>query len=131
MSDMAKKNLEDDEIVKPIRITDKKGVLGETGAVYELDFSRESALYAVDHGVIVTEGVEAVMKHAPFLFYASFRKNHRSVPKEKIDKLRECAKGISGSMVETLLNLLMQALASNTVQSDEDFEKNEFMTVEV
>lgn len=129
---MSKEVERNDEMVTPITITDKFGILGEAGFTYELDFSRKTALYAISQGVDVgEENASKRISVIPALFYASFRKNHPSVSREKIDKLREKNKGISAEIVSRLYELLMQALSVNVLNVDEEDEKNVAMDVEM
>ena len=120
------------EIVNPIRITDKLGILGAAGGVYELDFSRESALYATDRGIDVGEDNTSMrMKYIPDLFYCAFRKNHKNISREKIDKLRKANKGLGTDFIGRLYALLSQALVADTLQLEDDSEKNVAMDVEL
>lgn len=113
-----------EERVNPIRLTDKNGIIGPAGTVYELDFDRESALYAVDRGIDVAEQNASVrLKLVPELFYCAFRKGYKRIPRNKIDNLREENHGLSSKVVVRLYELLSQALASNVIKSEEE-EKN-------
>lgn len=118
--------MNENERVKPARITDKKGIIGPSGEVYELDFSRESALYAVEHGIdVAEENASKRMKYVPLLFFCAFRKGYKKIPLEKVDKLREENNGLPINFVNRLYELMAQALASNVINDDEgDAAKN-------
>lgn len=109
---------------KPMRLTDKKGIIGPAGDVYELDFSRESALYAVDKGIdVAEENLSVRLKFMPELFYCAFRKGYKKIPRDKIDRLREDNGGVPIEGVTYLYELLAQALTANVVKLGEN-EKN-------
>lgn len=119
------------ERVNPIRLTDKKGIIGPAGNVYELDFSRESIVFAENRGFKVEEVVAYPVTRISELFYYSFRKNHRKVSREKTDKLMEAWGGVTESVLKRLIDLYNQAALSNNIQTDEDSEKNEMVAVEL
>lgn len=112
--------------VNPARITDN-----DTGEVYELDYSRESVLFAEKKGFIVSNVGDFPASMIPDLFYYSFRKNHKNLAREKVDKLREKWGGIPTSLVSRLAELYTQAALSNNIQSDEDAAKNSAVTLEL
>lgn len=120
-----------DERVNPIRLTDKTGIIGPAGEVYELDFSRESIVFAENRGFKVEEVVTYPVTRISELFYYSFRKNHRKVSREKTDKLMEAWGGVTESVLKRLVDLYNQAALSNNIQVDEDAEKNEMVAVEL
>lgn len=123
---------ENDDRVNPIRITDKLGTLGKAGEVYELDFSRESAVYATDHGIdIGEENTSERLRRVPDLFYCAFRKNHKMISREKIDKLRKANKGLTTEFINRLYALLSQALAADVINVEDGEEKNAAMDVEL
>ena len=68
--------------IQSVRLTDDK-----TGQTYELDFSRESIVFAERNKFRLEDAIEYPVTGMRDLFYYSFRKNHRSVAREKIDKL--------------------------------------------
>lgn len=128
----SKKNNVNDDVVKAPIITDKQGILGEAGKTYELDFSRKTALYTISQGIDVGEdNMSKRISVLPTFFYCAFRKNHPSVAREKVDKLREANRGISTELVSRLYELLAQALSANVLNVDEDEEKNVAMDVEL
>lgn len=120
--------------LNPMRVTDKKGIIGPIGEVYELDFSRESALFATSHGIDVgEENTSQRMAKIPDLFFFAFRKNNKKIPREKIDKLREANNGLSIEAVKYLYSLLAQALTANVINLDDegDGKNGEAMDLEM
>lgn len=112
--------------VTPARLTDN-----DTGAVYELDFSRESVRFAEQHSFKLENAIEFPVTGVSDLFYYAFRKNHRNVAREKTDKLLEKWGGMPEKLLKRLIQLYQQAQTSNTVQTDEDAEKNSSVTLEL
>lgn len=117
--------------VVPIQLTDNKGIIRQPGDVYELDFSRESIIFAEARGFKLENVAEFPVTNISSLFYYSFRKNHKSVSREKTDKFMEAWGGLSESVLKRLVELYNQAAMSNNIQTDEDAEKNETATVEM
>lgn len=117
--------------VKPIRLTDNAGIIRHPGDVYELDFSRESIVFAENRGFKVEEVLVYPVTRISELFYYAFRKKHRNVSREKTDKFMEAWGGIPESVLKRLIELYNQAALSNNIQIDEDAEKNETATVEL
>lgn len=117
--------------VDPIRLTDNEGVIKSPGDVYELDFSRESIRFAESRGFKIDEVTDFPVTRISELFYYAFRKNHRSVSREKTDKFMEVWGGIPEKVLGRLLELYNQAALSNSIQIDEDAEKNGSVTVEM
>lgn len=114
------------ERINPARITDN-----DTGETYELDFNRESVLFAERKEFIVNNVADFPASMIPDLFYYSFRKNHKNLAREKVDKIREKWGGVPTSLVSRLAALYTQAAMSNNIQSDEDAEKNSVVTLEL
>lgn len=117
--------------VNPIRLTDNKGIIKGPGEVYALDFSRESVAFAEARGFKLENVAEFPVTNISSLFYYSFRKNHKSVPRERTDKFMEAWGGLSESVLKRLIELYNQAATANNIQTDEDAEKNETATVEL
>lgn len=117
--------------VAPIRLTDNTGVIRQPGEVYELDFSRESIAFAEAHGFKLENVAEFPVTNISNLFYYAFRKNHRSVPRDKTDKFMESWGGVPEKVLKRLVELYSQAATANNIQTDEDAEKNETATVEM
>ena len=115
----------------PIRITDNKGIIHNPGDVYELDFSRESIVFAENRGFKVEEVAVYPVTRISELFYYAFRKKHRNVSREKTDKFMAVWGGIPEKVLKRLVELYNQAAMANNIQVDEDAEKNETATVEM
>ena len=64
--------------VNPMRITDN-----DSGNVYELDFDRETAVFAQNRGFKPDDVVDYPTAKVPELFFYAFRKNHKRVPKNQ------------------------------------------------
>lgn len=115
-----------EERVNPLRVTDNG-----TGKVYELDFSRESVRFAENRGFAVEEITKFPVTRIPELFYFAFRKNHKNVARSQTDALLEDMGGLSGKVLERLMQLYNQAALTHVIASDEDAEKNTKVTVEL
>ena len=112
---------------QPARLTDY-----QTGQVYELDFSRESVVFAERNKFNLEDAIEYPVTGMSDLFYYSFRKNHRNVSREKTDKMiARWGGGVPEKLVKRLIQLYQQAQASNAIQVDEDAEKNSGLTLEL
>lgn len=113
--------------INPARITDE-----QNGRVYELDFSRESIVFAERNHFKLEDALEYPVTGMRDLFYYSFRKNHRNVARDKTDKLIErWGGGIPEALVKRLIQLYQQAQASNAIIVDEESEKNSGLTLEL
>lgn len=128
---MSEKMISAEEHIPPIHLTDNQGIIKNPGDVYELDFSRESVVYAESRGFKLEDVPSFPVTGISNLFYYAFRKNHKNVPREKVDKLREAWGGIPEKVLGRLLDLYNQAALSNNVQDNEDAEKNGAVTVEL
>ena len=117
--------------VNPIRITDNNGIIKSPGDVYELDFSRESISFAEARGFKLENVADFPVTNISSLFYFSFRKNHRNVSREKTDKFIDAWGGVPEKVLMRLIELYNQTATANTIQTDEDAEKNEVATVEM
>ena len=124
---MATKIKEAEVRIEPVKITDT-----ESGAVYTLDFNRESVIFAESRGFDPELLVKFPVSNFPdFLFY-SLRANHRNIARNQSDKLYERLGGYSPAFLERLLQLYNQAaLANNIVEATEDMGKNGNLTVEL
>lgn len=120
------KNTPVEEHIPPAYITDN-----DTGIKYELDFCRESVKFAENRGFDLEGAIKFPVNGINDLFYYSFRKNHRSMPREKTDKLLEKWGGMPEKLLNRLIQLYQQAQTYNTIQSDEDAEKNAHVTLEL
>ncbi|NBI10256.1 DUF5055 domain-containing protein [Colidextribacter sp. OB.20] len=128
---MSEKAIAKEEKINPIRLTDNNGIIKNPGDVYELDFSRESVVYAESRGFKLEDVPSFPVTGIANLFFYSFRKNHKSVAREKVDKLREAWGGIPESVLNRLFDLYNQAATANTIQVEEGSEKNGAATVEM
>ena len=116
-----------EERVNPIKITDQ-----DTKETYELDFSRESVYYMEQHGFTINGNMlDFPVTNIPKLFFYSFRKNHRKMSQTQTDSILKKLGGLTPTILERLLLLYNQAVMANTVQDEEDLEKNSHMTVEL
>lgn len=122
---MSKK--EANEKIKPLVLTDN-----ETGEKYVLEFSRESVKFAEARGFTIEDSVKFPQTKIPDLFYFAFRKNHKSISRERTDRmLFDDLQGLSTAAIERLL-MLYQEPQNALIRADEDGEpKNARMTVEL
>lgn len=116
-----------EEIIKAARITDEN-----SGNVYELDFSRESVVFAEKQGFTLENAIDHPVSGMRDLFYLSFRMHHRNVAREKTDKLIErWGGGVPEALAKRLIQLYRQAESSYSIIREEDAEKNSGLTVEL
>ena len=112
------------ENIKPIMLTDN-----ETGEQYQLEFNRESIRFAEARGFDISDVGKYPMTKLPELFYYAFRMHHKSVSREKTDRiLFEYLGGMPDGMAERLGALYSAPFEALT--SKEEPEKNARMTVE-
>ena len=123
---MSEKVVEMQDRVNPLRITDNK-----TGDVYELDFSRESIKFAENREFKIDELTTFPVTRIPELFYYAFRKNHKNIARSQSDALLEGMGGLTGPVLERLLQLYNQAALTHLIAADEDAVKNARVTVEL
>ena len=122
---MSTKKTED--YIKPNRITDR-----DSGAVYELDFSRESVKFAEARGFDPDEVSRYPVSKIPEFFFYAFRKNHKNLARTQTDNLLERLGGLSPAFVERLSQLYVQAATANmVVEKTEDMGKNGNLAVEL
>lgn len=113
--------------VMPMFVTDK-----ETGARFELDFSRESVVFAESRGFDLAEVSKFPLIRIPELFFYAFRKNHRKVGRNQTDALLNKMGGLSGAALERLIQLYQQAVQyGGVIQVDEDESEEKNVTVEL
>lgn len=112
------------EKIKPIVITD-----GDNGDVFTLEFNRESVRFAEMKGFNISDIETKPMSTLPELFYYAFRMHHKSVSKDKADKIYEKLGGLTEAMVARL-GALYAAPFETLIQSEESL-KNSNMTVEM
>ena len=124
---MATKLKEAEARISPIRINDEKA-----GIVYELDFNRESVVFAENRGFDTDNLIKFPVTNFPEFFYFSLRANHRKVTRGQADELYKRLGGFSPAFLEKLLLLYNQAAqANNIVETTEEMGKNEGLTVEL
>lgn len=115
------------ERINPVRLTDEK-----TGQIYELDFCRESVVFAERNKFKLEDAIEYPVTGMRDLFYYSFRKNHRNVARDKTDNMIERWNGgLPEKLAKRLIQLFQQAQAYNAIQTDEEAEKNSGLTLEM
>lgn len=115
------------EHINPMRIIDK-----ENDITYELDFSRESIIFAEARGFEPEDVAKTPVTKIPEFWFYAFRKNHKNLARSKTDALLEKLGGLTDTMIERLLLLYNQAaMANNIFQKEEDLEKNAKMAVEL
>lgn len=110
--------------VQSVRLTDN-----DTGAVYELDFSRDSVRFAENRGFNVDEISDFPVTRIPEFFYYAFRKNHKNMARSQTDALLEKMGGIPHALLERLMLLYAQAGYSHLIAEDD--EKNTRVTLEL
>lgn len=114
------------ERVPSIKITDK-----DTGNVYELDFCRESVKFAEARGFKTDDVSDYPVTKIPEFWFYAFRMHHKNMAKNQTDALLDKMHGITPNVAARLIELYNQAATSNTIQDDEDLEKNATVTVEL
>lgn len=111
--------------VAPMRITDP-----DTGEVYVLEFSRDSVRFAEQRGFKITELTDFPQMNIPAFFFYAFRKNHKSLSRDKADKLLADLGGLMPAEIERLVQLYNQPNES-LIMMDEGGRKNSRLTVEL
>ncbi len=117
-------NLEDR--VNPIKIT-----LQSSGETYELDFNRESVRFAEMHGFELDNVTRFPASKIPEFFYFALRKNHKKLSRTQADDIFEEIGGITGKVLTRMISLYNQAALTHVISTDEDYEKNARVTVEM
>lgn len=113
------------------RITSAFVTDNNSGKRYELDFSRDSIRFAEGRGFELENVAKYPVTGISDLFFYSFRMHHRNVARDQTDKLMEAWGGIPEKLLNRLIQLYQQAMTANNIQSDEDAEKNESVTLEL
>ena len=111
-----------DERVNPLILTDPV-----TGEDYELDFNRDTVLFAENREFKIDELYDYPAKNMPLLFWYALRKNHKKIAMNQAEKiLLEHFKGLSVKKVGQLVSLYNQARFANAIilDDDDDDEKN-------
>jgi len=114
------------ERINPIKYTDR-----DTGDVYTLDFNRESIRFAEARGFNLEDVGKYPSTGIGNLFYFAFRAKHKSVSKEKAEKLLDKVGGLTEDALHRLISLYNQAATANLIQDEEELEKNEHAALEL
>lgn len=115
------------ERIPSVKLTDNN-----TNTTYELDFNRESVKFAESRGFKIENLSDFPKTALEDLFFFSLRMHQKNrVSREASDKLLESWGGLPESVAKRLAELFVQAQTSNTIQTDEDAEKNGRLTVEL
>lgn len=110
--------------VKPIVLHDT-----ETGADYTLEFNRDSIRFAEERGFHVDDVARYPMTKLPEWFFYAFRMHHKSVSREKTDKMFDEISPLPDGFIERLGELY--AVPYNSLYATDDEPKNSKMTVEL
>ena len=117
-------NKEMNEKINPIVLTNN-----ETGDVYTLEFNRESVRFAEARGFDIDDVSKYPMSKLPELFYYAFRMHHKSVSRERADRiLFDDLGGMPEGMAERLGALYAAPFEALTNKGEKS--KNSKMTVE-
>lgn len=120
---MASKEI--NERVNPIVIRNE-----ETGDVYTLEFDRDSVRFAESRGFDIEDVTKYPLTKVPELFWYAFRMHHKSVSKEKADRiLFDDLGGLPDGAGERLINLYGATM--NSLNNSENKPKNPKVTVEL
>ena len=118
-------NKEVNERVNPIIIRNE-----DTNDVYTLEFDRESVRFAEQRGFDIEDVPKFPLTKVPELFWYSFRMHHKSVSKEKADRiLFDDLGGMPEGAVERLIKLYGATL--NSLNNSDGKSKNPNVTVEM
>ena len=98
-----------DNRVKPIFINDQ-----DSGDRYELDFNREAIKFAEARKFDPSDIASYPTTKIPEFFFYAFRMHHKSLSRNQTDRVLETLGGLTESL-----------------QTDEELEKNSRMTVEM
>ena len=114
------------EQVKPIILHDS-----EEGVDYTLEFNRESVRFAEARGFDISDVGKYPMTKIPELFFYAFRMHHKSVSREKTDRiLFEYLGGLPDGMAERLGALYSAPFEALTADEGKP-GKNARITVEM
>lgn len=112
-------------MVNPIIITNS-----ETNDEYTLEFSRESVMFAENHGFTIEDFGEKLMTRIPQLFYFAFRMHHPRMTQAMTDKiLFEDLGGVTEGLSERLVELYNAPY--ETLINSEGTPKNSKVTVKL
>ena len=116
------------EIVKPIKLTDT-----DTKEEYVLEFDKESVYFAEGRGFNIDRVSETPMTGIHDLFFYAFRKHHRSVSRQKADKILDDDLGGIGNLPEGFIERLYMLYSAPFEKGLVDGEsgKNSKMQIEM
>lgn len=113
-----------DEYIKPAIIRFEK-----EDKEYTLDFNRDAVRLAEAKEFQLEDVAKFPATKVPELFFYAFRKNHKNLAKSQTDALLEKMGGVSGALLERLVQLYQQASLTHVISTDEDAGKNPDVTV--
>lgn len=111
--------------VDPMKVIDPN-----SDEAYILEFSRESVKFAEARGFKISELTDFPQTNIPMLFFAAFRKNHKSISRDKTDKLLEELGGLTAPEIERLVLLYNQPNES-LILTDDGGRKNCRLRIEL
>lgn len=123
---MAENIVNIDDRYKPAVITDT-----ETGESFTLDFSRDSIRFSENREFVLEDVSKYPQTGISDLFFYSFRMHHPKVARDKTDKIMAKWGGLPEKLLTRLIQLYTQAQTSNTIQTNEEAEKNSAVTLEL
>lgn len=103
----------------------------ETGERFELDFSRESVVFAENRGFNLDEVIKYPLTRIPDLFFYAFRKNCRNKARSQTDALLKKMGGLPTPAIERLIALYQQAVNYGGVIKAEGDEEEKNVVVEL
>lgn len=107
----------------PIRITDP-----DTGEQYSLDFDRAAVRFAEQRGFRIMSVSDTPETGIADLFFYAFRKNHKSVARDKTDAILADLGGLLPVEAQRLQELYAASISSLNVEGE---RKNSRMKVEL
>ena len=115
------------EIVRPINLKDT-----ENGDAFTLEFNRESVYFAEQRGFNIDEIDKYPMTKIHELFFYAFRMHHKSISRQKTDKILDEDLGGIGNLPDGFIErLVMLYTAPFDTMVDKDAEKNVTMQIEM
>ena len=114
------------EHVNPVTLTDN-----DSGEVFTLDFNRESATFAENHGFRIADVGEKLVSGPADLFFYAFRANHRRVTRHYTDRLMDKMGGLAPELLSRLVDLFLQVVSTHSIADEDGSEKNSSVTVEL
>jgi hypothetical protein len=87
--------------------------------------------FAEAHGFELDDLTRFPTTKIPDFFYFAMRKNHKNLSRNQVDQIFDEIGGVSGKVLSRLVALYNQASLTYVIASDEDYEKNAKVTVEM